>query len=437
MPPIFYGANMTVKSFLLPFRPAISATALEVVPGARLHFYLTGTTTEAAVYADEALTIELPNPVVANAAGKWPAIFYDDSTVYRVILRDEAGVTMDEADPYTPAILDTVNAALQGLVNSAGAQAALAQTAAQAAAADADTAQIAAGIVNAAGAGYNFYSTKADAVAAAPSLPNGYAHVWKDESQSNHFTVYSVTSGALSASPVADLTPAPISVGTIATQNANNVNITGGKATGLEVAPYADTATNLAAKASAGTLVPRGLYNDTTNNRVKMATSATTLIDVGPPPPSSADFTYDYLAANFTGTSTTLTDTGLDMAGSALAANALYEFELLALTKVASGYYRIGITALTGVEGSYYISAVGTGGSLFDSNSFGGVCEFLTAYQPSNNMRNSDWARIAARGVIATGAPPGGTLKLQIRNASGSATHTVMKGSFIKWRKLN
>lgn len=430
---------MTVKSFLLPFRPAISATALEVVPGARLHFYLTGTTTEAAVYADEALTIELPNPVVANAAGKWPAIFYDDSTIYRVILRDEAGVTMDEADPYTPAILDTVNAALQGLVNSAGAQAALAQTAAQAAAADADTAQIAAGIVNAAGAGYNFYSTKADAVAAAPSLPNGYVHVWKDESASNHFTVYSVSSGALSPSPVADLTPTPLSVGTIAVQNANNVAITGGSISGAKVAPYYDTAANLAALATAGQLLPRGLYIDTTNNRVKLATAVNTLIDVGPSPPSTSDFTYDYLSANFTGTAATLTDTGLEIAGASLSPNSLYEVEMRAFAKVASSYFRLGCTALTGVEGAYFFTAGPGSTSLWGSStdSINQHGDFAAAFAPSTNINMTSWSRVFCQGILTTGATPGGSFKLQIRNSSGSAVHTVLKGSYIKWRRLN
>ena len=47
------------------------------VPGARVFFYLSGTTTPATVYADSALTIPHPTPLVADAEGTLPPIWSD------------------------------------------------------------------------------------------------------------------------------------------------------------------------------------------------------------------------------------------------------------------------------------------------------------------------------------------------------------------------
>ncbi len=91
---------MAYTTFVLPFRPVFDSNGLPV-PGAKLNFYLTGTVIRTPVYADSALTTELPNPVVANSAGRFVDIFMDGAVIYRVTVADEDGVVLDDADPYS------------------------------------------------------------------------------------------------------------------------------------------------------------------------------------------------------------------------------------------------------------------------------------------------------------------------------------------------
>lgn len=94
-------ADQPFDLFYLPFRPALDANGI-VVPGASLTFYLSGTSTLRAIYADAALTVPLDNPVTANGAGVWPAIYIDNSVTYRVVLRNGFGAVLNEVDPYVP-----------------------------------------------------------------------------------------------------------------------------------------------------------------------------------------------------------------------------------------------------------------------------------------------------------------------------------------------
>ncbi len=110
---------MAAQLFYLPFRPAISATALQVVPGAKLYFYETGGTTLAPIYTTDALTTELANPVEANAAGVWPNIYLDTGNyTYRVVMKDADGVTLNDADPYLANVTDGITSDLQAIVDS-------------------------------------------------------------------------------------------------------------------------------------------------------------------------------------------------------------------------------------------------------------------------------------------------------------------------------
>lgn len=127
---------MAAQLFYLPFRPAINANGI-TVPGAQLFFYSTGTTTKLPVYTTSALTTELTNPVEANAAGVWPAIYLDNTQVYRVVLKDADGVTLDDADPYLVDIVDTLTEDLQDIADIVVANAAAATSAALAAEGDA------------------------------------------------------------------------------------------------------------------------------------------------------------------------------------------------------------------------------------------------------------------------------------------------------------
>lgn len=63
-----------------------------------LYFYTTGTTTAKDTYSDSALTTANSNPVVADSAGRFGDIFLGSGT-YRVILKDDSGTTIWDADP--------------------------------------------------------------------------------------------------------------------------------------------------------------------------------------------------------------------------------------------------------------------------------------------------------------------------------------------------
>lgn len=93
---------MAAELFTPPSR-ALDSNA-NPLSGARWFFYATGTTTPQAVYADSALTTPLSNPVVADSGGKFPAIYFDASKVYRGILRTaDNATTIHDFDPINQA----------------------------------------------------------------------------------------------------------------------------------------------------------------------------------------------------------------------------------------------------------------------------------------------------------------------------------------------
>ncbi len=89
----------------------------EPISGARLQFYLTGTTTPTPTYTSAALSTPNANPVVANGAGQFPAIYLDPTVTYRVQLQTATGGVLADIDP---ANLDVV-AATQAQVNAGSA----------------------------------------------------------------------------------------------------------------------------------------------------------------------------------------------------------------------------------------------------------------------------------------------------------------------------
>lgn len=82
------------------FRPLTPAGG--IMPNSYLTFLETGTTDLADVYADADLQTPLANPVVANAAGEFPAIYLDPATTYRVWLHDEDDALVWDIDPLAP-----------------------------------------------------------------------------------------------------------------------------------------------------------------------------------------------------------------------------------------------------------------------------------------------------------------------------------------------
>jgi hypothetical protein len=68
--------------------------------GAKLYFYQTGTTTPVDVYEGSDLATPLSNPVEADSAGLFPAIYRDPEVTYRAVLKNSSGsTTVYDIDP--------------------------------------------------------------------------------------------------------------------------------------------------------------------------------------------------------------------------------------------------------------------------------------------------------------------------------------------------
>lgn len=68
-----------------------------IVPGAKIHTYLAGSSTPVFVYTDSDLAVAHPNPVVADSAGR--AIMYLDALSYRFVVCDADDVPLYTVDP--------------------------------------------------------------------------------------------------------------------------------------------------------------------------------------------------------------------------------------------------------------------------------------------------------------------------------------------------
>lgn len=98
-------------SFLLTLPIARATDANNgLYSGALLDAFLTGTTTRTPVYTTSALDTEHTNPVEANSAGLFPAIYLDPAITYRFRLRTSAGanITGMDFDPVTGGVVDLV-----------------------------------------------------------------------------------------------------------------------------------------------------------------------------------------------------------------------------------------------------------------------------------------------------------------------------------------
>jgi hypothetical protein len=89
-----------------------------------LDVFEAGTTTRVSVYSNAALTVELPNPVVANSLGAFPPVYFDDAQPIRVRVREADGslIPGGDFDPYITDFAD-VEAAADAAAASAAAAA--------------------------------------------------------------------------------------------------------------------------------------------------------------------------------------------------------------------------------------------------------------------------------------------------------------------------
>ncbi len=67
--------------------------------GARAYVYQTGTTTAVTVYSDTALSVPHPQPIVADAEGRFPQAFYGGSVNLKVKFTDSSDVEFETLDP--------------------------------------------------------------------------------------------------------------------------------------------------------------------------------------------------------------------------------------------------------------------------------------------------------------------------------------------------
>lgn len=80
--------------------------------GATWAFYVSGTTTPLAVYADAALTTSLGATVTADSGGKFPAIYFDSTKTYRGVCKNASGsVTLHDFDPINTGVLSSLGLA--------------------------------------------------------------------------------------------------------------------------------------------------------------------------------------------------------------------------------------------------------------------------------------------------------------------------------------
>lgn len=96
---------MTYQLFQLP-RPTAISSNLTLVAGAKVGFFLTGTSTPTDTYQDADRATPHTNPVIADSAGRLPAIYLDPSIQYRVTFTDAADVEIYPAiDPVNDQVL--------------------------------------------------------------------------------------------------------------------------------------------------------------------------------------------------------------------------------------------------------------------------------------------------------------------------------------------
>ena len=112
---------MAADLFTLPSR-AFDANG-NILPGAKLYLYATGTTTPQAGFTTSALSTPLANPVVADAGGNFPAIYFNTGLTYRAVLKSaDDSTTVFDIDPVNTSPLNTLasasGAGLIGFINT-------------------------------------------------------------------------------------------------------------------------------------------------------------------------------------------------------------------------------------------------------------------------------------------------------------------------------
>jgi hypothetical protein len=89
------------------------------LPLAKLFFYATGGTTPQSIYVDSDLTTPLSNPVIADSAGLFPAIYLDPTKIYRAVLKDGTeATTVYDFDPVGIGLTGSDGSSFIGFIQS-------------------------------------------------------------------------------------------------------------------------------------------------------------------------------------------------------------------------------------------------------------------------------------------------------------------------------
>ena len=67
--------------------------------GYKYYFYQTGTTTPVTTYQNASLTVANTNPVLSDANGRFPEIWYSDLSQLKLIVKDSSNNTIETVDP--------------------------------------------------------------------------------------------------------------------------------------------------------------------------------------------------------------------------------------------------------------------------------------------------------------------------------------------------
>jgi hypothetical protein len=105
---------MALSRFVLPF--ADVGAGIRPSSGAKLFFYATGTSTPKSTFTDATGSTANTNPVIANANGVFPAIFFNGS--FNVALKDSNNVQIWTADPVNSKEVGTIYATTLDLIAS-------------------------------------------------------------------------------------------------------------------------------------------------------------------------------------------------------------------------------------------------------------------------------------------------------------------------------
>ena len=84
--------------FHLPQAVRINSTGAPYA-NAKANFYLTGTTTATNTYTTSARSVAHANPVVADSAGQFAAIYLDPAITYRCVITESDDTQIDDIDP--------------------------------------------------------------------------------------------------------------------------------------------------------------------------------------------------------------------------------------------------------------------------------------------------------------------------------------------------